>query len=176
MDKIISSLLVFVLFGLVGGYGNTSETTKHLSSSIELPVDSVRATQKINDMVNEIKADNRITQLKMTIEEETYIIKLYDNETVRAFINLLPMTVTLNELNGNEKFFYIDSSLPTEEVKTSEIKVGDLKLYGSDCVVLFYKSFDSSYGYTDLGYMEDTDSLAQVLGSGDVEIIFEVNK
>ncbi|WP_053986072.1 cyclophilin-like fold protein [Niameybacter massiliensis] len=167
MHKIINSLAVFILFGIISGCGNRIELIEKLPSSIELPVNSIGVTQQV---------DGRVPQLEMIIGAETYSITLYDNETVRTFINLLPMTITLNELNGNEKYSYMDSSLPTNEITTVEIKAGDLKLYGSDCLVVFYKDFDSSYKYTDLGYVENADSLFEVLGNGTVEITFAVKE
>ena len=50
---------------------------------------------------------------------------------------------------------------------------GDFMLYGSDCLVLFYKNFSSSYSYTRLGYIEDTAGFAKAVGNGSVFISFE---
>ena len=47
-------------------------------------------------------------------------------------------------------------------------------LYGDNCLVLFYESFSTSYSYTPIGYVENPDGLAVVLGSGDVQITFRM--
>ncbi|WP_296794953.1 cyclophilin-like fold protein [Ruminococcus sp.] len=50
---------------------------------------------------------------------------------------------------------------------------GDIKLFGDDCLVLFYEGFMSGYSYTNIGYIEDTDGLEEALGSGNVTAKFE---
>ena len=58
--------------------------------------------------------------------------------------------------------------------KVGTIHAGDLKLWSGDGLVLFYNDFPSSYQYTDLGTMSDSQGLAEALGSGDVIITIEV--
>lgn len=74
------------------------------------------------------------------------------------------------ELNGNEKYVNLAAKLPTDPKRVGRIEAGDLMLYGSDCPVLFYKSFDTSYSYTRLGHIEDTSGLADALGRGSVQV------
>ena len=50
------------------------------------------------------------------------------------------------------------------------IHAGDLKLYGSSCLVLFYETFSTSYRYTSLGYVENPEGLAEVLGTGSAHV------
>lgn len=78
----------------------------------------------------------------------------------------------MDELNGNEKFYFFSESLPAATQQVENIKAGDFMLYGADCLVLFYESFATSYSYTRLGYIGDVTGLADVLGSGSVEITF----
>ena len=49
-------------------------------------------------------------------------------------------------------------------------------LFGSDCLVLFYESFSSSYSYTRLGSVDDPSGLAAVLGQGSVEVTFQASR
>lgn len=53
------------------------------------------------------------------------------------------------------------------------IQTGDLMLYGSSCLVLFYESFRTSYSYTRLGRVENPSGLASALGRGSVSVTFE---
>lgn len=98
---------------------------------------------------------------------------LQDNESTQAFLAQLPMTITMNELNGNEKYYYLPSSLPTDSRSVGTIHTGDLMLFGSDCLVLFYEDFDTSYRYTRLGSVSDTAGLSEALGGGDVQVTFQ---
>jgi len=47
-------------------------------------------------------------------------------------------------------------------------------LYGNNCLVLFYESFSTYYHYTPLGKIDNSDGLAEALGSSNVQIIFRV--
>ena len=97
---------------------------------------------------------------------------LADNETAQALAERLPLTVDMRELNGNEKYFYLDGSLPTAVTQPGQIRAGDLMLYGDDCLVLFYESFASGYSYTPLGRLDDPTGLAEAVGSGSVTVTF----
>lgn len=59
------------------------------------------------------------------------------------------------ELNGNEKYAYIEKTLPTNSNNPKHILAGDIMLYGSDCLVIFYKSLKTNYNYTKIGHSDD---------------------
>lgn len=117
--------------------------------------------------------DNTAMSISVIVGNKTFTATLADSETGRAFAQLLPMTITMNELNGNEKYHYLDSSLPTDSYQPGTIQAGDLMLYGNNCVVLFYKTFSSSYSYTRIGALDNPAGLAEALGSGNVSVRFE---
>lgn len=119
--------------------------------------------------------EDKMLDIQISVNNQTFYAKLYDNETTQALIEQMPMTLDMNELNGNEKYYYFEDSLPTNSQKQSKITTGDLMLYGSDCLVLFYDSLSNSYSYTPLGYIEDTSSLAKALGKGNIEITFNID-
>ena len=113
------------------------------------------------------------TSINVIIGSKTFTATLADSETGEAFAALLPLSVTMNELNGNEKYHYLSSSLPTDSYQPGTIHAGDLMLYGNNCVVLFYETFNSSYSYTRLGAIDNPSGLAATLGSGNVSVRFE---
>lgn len=110
--------------------------------------------------------------LTITVGERQFSATLADNESARQLAALLPLTLDMRELNGNEKYFYLDSTLPTDAYSPGQIHTGDLMLYGDSCLVLFYQSFSSGYSYTPLGQVDNPDGLADALGSGNVTVSF----
>ena len=110
-----------------------------------------------------------ISSVKILIDDKEYAIDLENNETVKAFINLLPQEFNMNELNNNEKYVYLDSSLPTNSSNPKQINAGDVMLYGNNCLVIFYKSFDTSYSYTKIGHIDNLPNL----GNGSITVKIE---
>lgn len=111
--------------------------------------------------------------IKISINGQNFSARLEDNPSARAFAEKLPLEVDMRELNGNEKYFYMDSDLPSDSERVKQIHAGDLMLFGSNCVVIFYKDFSTSYSYTRLGKIEDATDLAKVLGAGNVHVTFK---
>ncbi len=118
---------------------------------------------------NVIEINERIESMKVTINNKEYEMTLEDNETVTEFINKLPLELNMNELNGNEKYVYLDYSLKSNPTNPSHINKGDVMLYGDNCLVIFYKNFDTSYSYTKIGYIDNLPNL----GSGSINVIIE---
>ena len=112
--------------------------------------------------------------MTITINGQVFHATLYDNETAAALKAKLPLTLNMSELNRNEKYNYLSFSLPTNAGNPGQIHAGDLMLYGSDCLVLFYQSFSTSYRYTPIGRVNDPSGLADAVGGGSVQITFAV--
>lgn len=115
------------------------------------------------------------TRVWMTIGERRFAITLADNDAARAFAAMLPITLDMPDLNGNEKHVELPKALPANASRPGTIRNGDLMLYGLRTLVLFYLTFDSSYSYTRLGRVEDATGLAQTLGRGSARIAFSRN-
>lgn len=129
---------------------------------------------KENQESDEIE-ENAMPQLKIESGGQIFTATLLDNATTRALLEHLPMTVSMGELHGNEKYYYLPESLPANSQRPGNIHAGDLMLYGSDCLVLFYEKFSSGYSYTRLGSIDDPSGLAAALGHGTVDVTFQVN-
>lgn len=134
----------------------------------------VPESQPVNETQKETIHDAKGEQtMKMIINHKTFDIELYDNETVEVLYQQLPITITMDELNGNEKYYYFHQSLPTQTQSVDHIKTGDIMLYGNNCLVLFYKDFQTSYQYTKIGHIKDTDGFAELLGMNSIEITLQ---
>ena len=128
-----------------------------------------------NEDPNDNNGDSPENTRTMTLKigNSTFTATLADNATAQAFAAMLPMNLSMSELNNNEKYVYLDQSLPVQASSPGTIQTGDIMLYGSSCVVLFYKTFSTSYSYTRIGRVDNPDGLASAVGSGSVTVLFE---
>jgi hypothetical protein len=124
-----------------------------------LPLDSTTASQER-------------THMWMTIGAQRFAVTLEDNPSARAFMQLLPVTLDMADLNNNEKHATLARSLPTDTVRPGTIRAGDVLLYGKDTLVVFYETFRSSYSYTRIGRINESAGLAQALGPGNQRVTF----
>jgi hypothetical protein len=108
----------------------------------------------------------------MNVGERRFAVTLADTDAARAFAAKLPLTLDMSDLNGNEKKIDLSTDLPAKPSRPGTIRNGDIMLYGTNTVVVFYLTFDSPYSYTRLGRVEDPSGLAQALGKRDVQVTF----
>jgi hypothetical protein len=111
----------------------------------------------------------------MTVGERRFTITLTDNAAARAFAAQLPLTLDMSELNGNEKHADLRTALPANASRPGTIRNGDLMLYGTNTVVVFYETFESPYAYTRLGHVDDAVDLSRVLGPRGVRVVFSMD-
>ena len=116
-----------------------------------------------NNQVTENKTDNNIekenNKMIITINNKEYEIILEDNPTTNKLMELLPIDIKMSDLNENEKYVYLNDTFPTDEKPVKDINKGDVMLYGDNCLVIFYKSFKTSYSYTRIGHIKDLEDL-----------------
>lgn len=93
--------------------------------------------------------------VKVYINDKEYKLNLYDNETSSSLIKLFPIEVTMKNLNENEVYVYLDEEFPTNSSNPKTINAGDVMLYGDNCLVIFYKTFNTSYSYTKIGHIDN---------------------
>lgn len=135
-----------------------------------------RDNREVNiDAEEEREEEDLSMKINLTINGNNFMATLEDNETTRELLNRLPLELNMSELNGNEKYYYFDDRLPTNSYRPSSINKGDIMLYGSDCLVIFYENFNTTYSYTRLGKIDNVDNLKDALGSGNVDITISVD-
>ena len=127
---------------------------------------------KKNSMKHEISNQLKI---QITIGNKKFDATLLDNETALAFKKYLPLEIKMIELNDNEKYGELKNRLPTNPSYPKKIQVGDLMLYGDQTLVLFYKSFTTSYSYSSIGKIDNVEGLEDALGTGDPVVKFELS-
>ena len=111
-------------------------------------------------------------KLNAEINGKIFEIELSGTKAAEEFAALFPVTYNMSELNGNEKYIYTDTSFTAASQKVGHINAGDIMLYGDDCIVLFYESFDTPYSYTKIGHIKNTENLSQAVGKGSVSVKF----
>ena len=123
-------------------------------------------------LVSASKAEE-LNTMEIVIKDKVYAVELAENQTTDSLKKMLPLTIDMSELHGNEKYYYLDRSLPTNAKPAGKISNGDIMLFGDDCLVVFYKSFDNPYSYTKIGHISNPEDLAQTLGNGKVTVTFK---
>jgi hypothetical protein len=170
MKKVISILCgIMICFSLTAC--DSSETNDSKQSNQQEVSTSAYKEQK--DDINTTKTSVTL-DLHIKVGDKTFSAKLYTNQTTQALIEKFPVTISMSELNGNEKYYYFSDAFPTASEQPREIHAGDIMLYGDNCLVLFYETFSSSYKYTPLGYIGDAEGFAQAVGDGGIKVSFEL--
>ena len=159
MKKIVYSLLIVICLFIAVGCNSKKDETNNQNNSTNQQ-ESNNKSNNSNEVIKSVKA---------IINGKEYVINLEDNETANSFANLLPQELNMSELNGNEKYIYLDTTLPTNSSNPKRINVGDVMLYGDNCLVIFYKSFDTSYSYTKIGHIDNLPDL----GTGNIKVKLE---
>jgi hypothetical protein len=137
--------------------------TETISSNVGTPKISIENRQLMKDTI--------IIQVGTT----SFKAILETNAAATSLKAMLPLTLEMKDLNSNEKFSDLSRSLPTNVFNPGTIHTGDLLLWGSNTLVLFYKSFNTPYSYTKLGKIENPNGLTQALGSGTVKVTIKLH-
>lgn len=153
-------LAASLLIGLVSCDSGTSiqETSPAQAANHQAPIRNQSIGKKMN----------------VKIGSKTFTATLEDNPAVTKLKTLLPLSLDMSELNGNEKYADLSAQLPKDATNPGTIQNGDLMLYESNTFVLFYKSFRTSYSYTRLGRIDDPKGLAEAVGKEGVTVTFEL--
>ena len=160
IKRSIFVLVVLTFFAAAGCVSTTDDSANTTNTPVGESAQTAQNTQEENTM-------------KLTIGEYNFTVILEENETAAKLKEKLPLKLTMSELNGNEKYNYLPFSLPADSFSPGNIEEGDVMLYGDSCLVVFYKSFQTSYSYTKIGHIENTADLQKAVGTGSIEMKFE---
>jgi hypothetical protein len=78
----------------------------------------------------------------------------------------------MSDLNGNEKHADLSTALPTASTDPGSIRAGDIMLYGSRTLVLWYEDYSTTYTYTRIGAISDSQGLVAAVGEGQIDVNF----
>src|SRR5438093_4134919 len=80
-------------------------------------------------------------KIKLTIDNKTLTATLADNGTARDFASLLPLTLTMNDLFGREKFGHLPRAISDKGKRTHTYEIGDIAYWspGPD-VAIYYRN------------------------------------
>lgn len=112
--------------------------------------------------------------VSIVIGEETFTAKFYDTASARVLTDQMPLAIEMEDYAGQEKVLRLPYDFPSVSAQTpATIRAGELCLWSGNSLVLFYTTFQNSYGgYVPIGYIEDTTGLDTALGSGDAMVTF----
>ena len=135
-----------------------------------MPEDKSESTPTVIPENNHDHNETETMTIKINVGGKIFTAQIEDSETGKAFVAMLPLSLDMSELNGNEKYCY-GVDLPHADRRYDSIDPGDLMLYSGNCVVLFYGSA-GGYNYTRIGKLTGTDGLKEALGSGSIRVTF----
>lgn len=161
MKKIIIMIICLLILGIIIYFTFFRNVNIEDNSMTDDNLDMEKGDENMSEVINEITININGVDFTATLE---------DNETARELVNRLPLNIEMNELNGNEKYYYFDESFPSNSSRIERIEKGDIMLYGSDCLVLFYESFNTSYSYTRIGKLDNPSLLDDVIGKDSVRV------
>ena len=117
--------------------------------------------------------EQNMQNVEITVNGKIFSATLNDNETARAFSEMLPLTLEMKDYSGFEKVGSIDKSLPSSNIQITT-QSGDIVLYNGNQIVVFYGS--NTWNYTRIGKIDDLTGWKEMLGGGDVSVTFQIKK
>lgn len=121
-----------------------------------------------------MEGEATMDKIILSFNGQTYTATLADNLSAEAFAELLkdgPWTVSTHDYGNFEKVGSLGTELPRtdEQITTSP---GDIILYQGNQITVYYAQ--NIWNFTRLGRIDDPSGLREALGSGDVEITFQL--
>ena len=179
MKKIIIAISIIVLIVFVIILLILKNDNKEINNNTEIVnTNTVQNTDISNNTIIENRVDEEMDTVYIKVNNKVLNIELEDNSATKELRERLKngdVIVNAHEYGGFEKVGDLGFSLPREDrnITTSS---GDIVLYQGNQISLFYNS--NSWSYTKLGKVIniDNDELKNILGKGDVTLVFTLSK
>src|SRR5213080_1327446 len=79
-------------------------------------------------------------KIRLKVGNKVLTATLADNKTARDFVSLLPLTLTMNDLFGREKYARLPRAISQEGKRTHTYQIGDLAYWSpSHDVAVYYR-------------------------------------
>ena len=116
-------------------------------------------------------------KINITIDGRSMAATLADNVATKALVEKLanePITINMTNYGGFEKVGALPWSLPSADTQITT-KPGDIMLYTSNNIVIFYGQ--NSWAYTPLGILETSDAseISSFVGSGNKQVYISLD-
>lgn len=134
----------------------------------------ILALALVTACINMAHSQNKIN---IIIDGQSMTAMLADNVATKSLVEKLangPITITMNNYGGFEKVGALPWSLPSADSQITT-KPGDIMLYNSNNIVIFYGQ--NSWAYTPLGVLETSDSseISTFVGSGSKQVTISLD-
>jgi len=82
-----------------------------------------------------------VMKIRLKIQDKVLTATLVDSKTTRDFVSLLPLTLTMKDLFGREKFAHLPRAISEEGKRTHNYEIGQVAYWspGPD-VAVFYRN------------------------------------
>lgn len=100
----------------------------------------IAAISEAQSMKDESLEKSDRMRIRLRVNDKTITATLIGSQTTRDFVSLLPLTLTMNDLFGREKFAHLPKALSTEGKRVHTFEVGEIAYWspGPD-VAIFYR-------------------------------------
>ena len=118
--------------------------------------------EALNQRDKDMKKEEKVSNITVIIDWKNYTAELEDNETAQNFYQTIianKKEFLMEDLNENEKYIYLQEKLPNSPKVPEKIESWDIMLYWNNCIVIFYKSFTTTYSYTKIGHIKNMQDL-----------------
>ena len=174
----LQGLGALLAFGLAGCAGKEQETSGDEQALDEQVLDEQAQEEQTVDVSQSgeddpVNQEDEPMQITITVNGTPFTATIENNAAGQELLARLPLTLSMEELHGNEKYCYTGKAFGGEQYVPDTIEAGDLMVFGSDCLVLFYETFSNGgWSYARVGKIDDPSGLAEACGSGTASVEF----
>lgn len=165
--NLLTTILILSLLAMMFALGACTDSRQSSESS------SAESSEQTEGQTEDAASEtNEAINMTLKINDEIVQVKWENNESVKALMKMAsenPVIVDMSMYGGFEQVGSLGTTLPSNDQNT-RTKPGDIVLYTSDSIVVFYGN--NSWAYTRLGYIENKSKaeLQDMLAKGNVTL------